>query len=197
MSCDLEGRPNGQDSRLWVSIARRRLVVLRRMDDRRVGLPEPRFNRPKAISCLATDRLPSRRLCRPGSFNRPKAISCLATMALVVGMLPAVARFNRPKAISCLATPLLRVEQPYRSFVSIARRRLVVLRLVMPALAPTPTISFNRPKAISCLATHEFHGSQMGARASFNRPKAISCLATRSYMQALTSDGVFQSPEGD
>ena len=42
------------------------------------------FNRPKAISCLAT-RTPARwRLTRDECFNRPKAISCLATRKLLI-----------------------------------------------------------------------------------------------------------------
>ena len=38
------------------------------------------------------------------SFNRPKAISCLATRQSLVIAWVAALRFNRPKAISCLAT---------------------------------------------------------------------------------------------
>ena len=62
------------------------------------------FNRPKAISCLATFIRYGSRISAKNGFNRPKAISCLATASTqrIRGGFPN--RFNRPKAISCLAT---------------------------------------------------------------------------------------------
>ena len=66
-----------------VSIARRRLVVLRHGD--RLGQPNgnrERFNRPKAISGLATFKAPQWIVAIGISFNRPKAISGLATVGM-------------------------------------------------------------------------------------------------------------------
>ena len=62
--------------------------------------------------------------------------------------------FNRPKAVVCLATQYEVEHVPVSQEVSIARRRLVVLR---PAAVLWQQVGdargFNRPKAISCLAT--------------------------------------------
>ena len=63
-----------------VSIARRRLVVLRHrclVVSREWGID--RFNRPKAISGLATSHEYTHRVPTVWGFNRPKAISGLAT----------------------------------------------------------------------------------------------------------------------
>ena len=57
--------------------------------------------------------------------------------------------------------------------VSIARRRLVVLR---PAMALS---------------------QELGLYSSFNRPKAISCLATLPLIRLPLIRLLFQSPEGD
>ena len=80
--------------------------------------------------------------------------------------------FNRPQAISCLATPKLATQTVTPITVSIARRRLVVLRL--------PGLHLVIPKGVR-----------------FNRPQAISCLATdlKSAIQAIPTP--FQSPAGD
>ena len=66
--------------------------------------------------------------------------------------------------------------------VSIARRRLVVLRPRDDTLYEGPTDCFNRPKAISCLATCDLCNRESKLCLGFNRPKAISCLAT--YLSA-------------
>ena len=113
-----------------VSIARRRLVVLRlelRPDE--VGLVCGGFNRPKAISCLATRRFGATPLRHNAGFNRPKAISCLATCSSQSHQ-HLQRSFNRPKAISCLATLVIDEGSGENNEVSIARRRLVVLRRV-------------------------------------------------------------------
>ena len=105
--------------------------------------------------------------------------------------------FNRPKAISCLATT-------YNGFygrvvveVSIARRRLVVLRRYDYAEAFAWLQSFNRPKAISCLATGKVSTDSYVRIVGFNRPKAISCLATHRRCRWFRWETEFQSPEGD
>ena len=87
-------------------------------------------------------------------FNRPKAISCLATaltnMAPDTVVYVSIAR-RRLVVLRRHATDTFEIRT---AFVSIARRRLVVLRR---KLTPVPGIKidqcFNRPKAISCLAT--------------------------------------------
>ena len=82
----------------------------------------------------------------------------------------AINSFNRPKAISGLATAKLVAEFEALSAVSIARRRLVVLR---PTPSPTPgvgTPSFNRPKAISGLATYPLIAKE-GGRELFQSPE--------------------------
>ena len=67
-------------SRTTVSIARRRLVVLRRRDHHAVRRRTTCFNRPKAISGLATSNVLGCNLHLLFRFNRPKAISGLATV---------------------------------------------------------------------------------------------------------------------
>ena len=143
-----------------VSIARRRLVVLRR----RMG-----ENATRIIG---------------RSFNRPKAISGLATGNGLAAGVAVGAGFNRPKAISGLATGA--GESPQEGvLVSIARRRLVVLRLASSVFTRYPALlSFNRPKAISGLATCGRAISARTCTSSFNRPKAISGLATSNLMCA-------------
>ena len=87
-----------------VSIARRRLVVLRRQLLVRLLAGGNRFNRPQAISCLATLDQDLARLRQTWGFNRPQAISCLATLCSRRRDADHLLCFNRPQAISCLAT---------------------------------------------------------------------------------------------
>ena len=130
-----------------VSIARRRLVVLRPAHARPATLTSPSsFNRPKAISCLATLLLELGCHSHLHSFNRPKAISCLATPRQSRALRPATSGFNRPKAISCLATNLQWSVVPGRGLVSIARRRLVVLRLGSSPAGNLPKGWFQSPE---------------------------------------------------
>ena len=88
------------------------------------------FNRPKAISCLATHRNFRGPPPPSGGFNRPKAISCLATRALVVALIrdPEVSIARRRLVVLRHSPKYFYVVGKY--MVSIARRRLVVLRLV-------------------------------------------------------------------
>ena len=175
MSCDeLQSlRPDRWSSR--VSIARRRLVVLRRGLPSRPRRITPCFNRPQAISCLATahphgaDR--SDRQCR---FNRPQAISCLATSysSPMVGALST--SFNRPQAISCLATRRQTGRLGGRVQVSIARRRLVVLRLC-PVFGQT----------------------WVGFRVSIARRRLVVLRQFRATTARAAPLGGFQSPAGD
>ena len=129
-----------------VSIARRRLVVLRR---RLPGFGPPDFHR----------------------FNRPKAISGLATSwSTAMGGDRAV-RFNRPKAISGLATTMSMVRIGGWLLVSIARRRLVVLRPPTAVPSCRGYVGFNRPKAISGLATIAIAGLLAGLLIGFQSPE--------------------------
>ena len=80
--------------------------------------------------------------------------------------------------------------------VSIARRRLVVLRRSRTHSSQDGGLSFNRPKAISCLATSRFHYLSRAFTCCFNRPKAISCLATQvTGLQALELVWRFNRPK--
>ena len=92
--------------------------------------------------------------------------------------------FNRPKAISCLATGVVRTGNSPDHLVSIARRRLVVLRPVWDDLCVSlrDEVSIARRRLV-VLRRSPKGWSQMGNTWSFNRPKAISCLATSSAMQ--------------
>ena len=155
------------------------------------------FNRPKAISCLATQYLAVIPAGETASFNRPKAISCLATCLATAYGLTRAGRFNRPKAISCLATAYELTPDGLTYFVSIARRRLVVLRLGGPRAGTAIVVRFNRPKAISCLATPPRRPPTPRRHHRFNRPKAISCLATALDDYLAWRQRPFQSPEGD
>ena len=144
--------------------------------DRRGHVGHLRFNRPKAISCLATTANVLSFLAGLIGFNRPKAISCLATTccspAIGASKPPSCACFNRPKAISCLAT----------------NRRSIIGDF---------TMGFNRPKAISCLAT-------FGPLLAWEKLQDVSIARRRLVvLRLLFSAGAsrqtiqFQSPEGD
>ena len=133
------------------------------------------------------------------SFNRPKAISCLATWDFTYLVGPNYQRFNRPKAISCLATTEPDSGIACNLGVSIARRRLVVLRPgLLKDWGVANKVSFNRPKAISCLATTAWTSPRTARPMCFNRQKAISCLSTEPDLGiADLALDQFQSPEGD
>ena len=63
-------------------------------------------------------------------------------------------------------------ETIFQHFVSIARRRLVVLRLAaLGALISDPYLGFNRPKAISCLATDGCGKGGAGHGKAFQSPE--------------------------
>ena len=139
---------------LEVSIARRRLVVLRRVGGAILLLSPDRFNRPKAISCLATGTSPAELfLCHLVSIARRRLV--------VLRLWLLTPKRKRASFVSIARRRLVVLRHGQRQFaleragfVSIARRRLVVLRLVLLFIVLIPgMISFNRPKAISCLAT--------------------------------------------
>ncbi len=214
-----------------VSIARRRFVVLRR-SLRMIcsGMDSSRFNRPQAIRCLATVgrqaltstelnvsiarrrfvvlRLAHQVMLARGvvSFNRPQAIRCLATWTRRWCVRRTRARFNRPQAIRCLATLYLPHFLRLCQFVSIARRRFVVLRLFSTTFVGRKSAPFQSPAgdSLSCDAAatlrpaqtpHAFQspaGDSLSCDPavilpvnctllSFNRPQAIRCLATANW----------------
>ena len=152
MSCDSLDAHGGNHLRV-VSIARRRLVVLRPVQIAVQHPPGLRFNRPQAISCLATQvfdhpntipfvvSIARRRLvvlrlrwsrwqrCRFGSFNRPQAISCLATGGGAQPFRPAATKVSIARRRLVVLRRYVEVSYTFtETVVSIARRRLVVLR---------------------------------------------------------------------
>ena len=160
MSCDIlaSTRPF---RRAGVSIARRRLVVLR--------LP------------LLTGEI----LVRLVSFNRPKAISCLATKARgSPSPAPTAVSIARRRLVVLRRDPHGHLGLSGRG-VSIARRRLVVLRPMFkaPGARVRPLVSIARRRLV-VLRREGVAFNTLLAAASFNRPKAISCLATCSHRGA-------------
>ena len=165
------GRPAGR-----VSIARRRLVVLRLL-----GIfQQARYER-WVVSIARRRLVVLRRGTTPRPLGRTHRVSIARRRLVVLRRTPNSCGSARSR------------------FVSIARRRLVVLRHAgWDETSLRDVISFNRPKAISCLATPKQLTLCQRAQKSFNRPKAISCLATRVVRHDLRHDEyVFQSPEGD
>ena len=89
-------------------------------------------------------------------------------------MMELKASFNRPKAISCLATVGYVCGRIHEKKVSIARRRLVVLRPADLGVSRGDPAGFNRPKAISCLATPAEYARQWWAdRVSIARRRLV------------------------
>ena len=195
MSCDLALRcfyktPNS------VSIARRRLVVLRLDPYGMKYVLALSFNRPKAISCLATQiskawimviirvSIARRRLV----VLRPSCCSAAGWSATC---------FNRPKAISCLATYPAFDPNDHSISVSIARRRLVVLRLGGADLCdPLRAVSIARRRLV-VLRLREWivhGGAETGVSIARRR---LVVLRPTPRIAKSSSDSTFQSPEGD
>ena len=181
-----------------VSIARRRLVVLRLRSPRlRVVTRWFRFNRPKAISCLATHGGGYWDGVRLLGFQSRdgEGLSCdvLEGNTETGGTYVSIARRR------------LVVLRPFRymdvfgreCLVSIARRRLVVLRRHSQRSRRVKGDGFNRPKAISCLATLGRDGDLPGRRrvSIARRRLVVLRLADGSGQPARAC--WFQSPEGD
>ncbi len=167
----------------YVSIARRRFVVLRQAAAP-AGPWRYCFNRPQAIRCLATcfDQMetgatppqvsiarrrfvvlrPLRPEARPG---HPDVVSIARRRFVVLrprapdGSGKAGHGFNRPQAIRCLATRSSSQVVWAIWAVSIARRRFVVLRLLKSAVAMAITLEFQSPAgdSLSCDQGAEGH----------------------------------------
>ena len=129
-----------------VSIARRRLVVLRR----------------SARCYTKTTRLAVSIARRRLVVLRRGPVPCTRR---------ASTRFNRPKAISGLATESALKSTKDAPEVSIARRRLVVLRPRECSVTSVSTFGFNRPKAISGLATRIYESSCLPLSIEFQSPE--------------------------
>ena len=111
MSCDKETNPASNGPLECFNRPKAISCLATRIPTVHLPVGNPRFNRPKAISCLATQTDTPMEILRP-RFNRPKAISCLATCRLWTCGSSKDRGFNRPKAISCLATRA----RPYNEF---------------------------------------------------------------------------------
>ncbi len=217
MSCDIVERPANRWPGQFVSIARRRFVVLR------PALVTDTTTSHKQVS-IARRRFVVLRRWTPRSLLISSFVS-IARRRFVVLRLAHAGLFRQEPlwnngfqspagdSLSCdqLSTP---PDADGRS-VSIARRRFVVLRRRLPPLIgrATPIRRFNRPQAIRCLATRTGQGlvahgvvefqSPAGdslscdskgyteapdrAILSFNRPQAIRCLATLAPSDAWSS----------
>ena len=107
--------------------------------------------------------------------------------------------FNRPKAISGLATKGSNLDYNPPLIVSIARRRLVVLRHVQWAREVGVGIWVSIARRRLVVLRRFGERNQSKARwTRFNRPKAISGLATCARGRGRRrSHLAFQSPEGD
>ena len=156
---------------LAVSIARRRLVVLR--------------HRVEKVSSFTAEAV---------SIARRRLVVLRQGPGHLA--LPLPAGFNRPKAISCLATTKSSSQTRTRHGVSIARRRLVVLRRRARVFSDfCDTVSIARRRLV--VLRHTQKARRAKCVICFNRPKAISCLATALVAVVLLSLALFQSPEGD
>ncbi len=180
-----------------VSIARRRFVVLRLMDETSttngvIGFQSPAGD---SLSCDTYDLVTGE--IAHTSFNRPQAIRCLATMEsgpdAKIGHTVSIARRR-----FVVLRPIISLKVGETTVrVSIARRRFVVLRPSHRAGGQSAAGRFNRPQAIRCLATMITGLPSFTARfVSIARRRFVVLRPTVSSPTAKRSPA-FQSPAGD